>query len=193
MQHQAFRRAPMIVASIFGGLLIAPSMLSAQTTIVRPTEIDDILMNPGMGIETFQRFSGQAVNEGVRWSEVGPETAAPIRLRQRPSTSRHRASRTCAGSGRRSSPSAAPTAGRSSTTRWRRPTAMASGSPSGSCRTTTSIAMPDWYHTSGAKRANAPTDKDGAIWSPDADDPLYAESGARWSSKRESATTAIPT
>ena len=28
---------------------------------------------------------------------------------------------------------------------------------------------------SGAKRANAPTDKDGAIWSPDADDPLYAK------------------
>ena len=28
--------------------------------------------------------------------------------------------------------------------------------------------MPDWYFTSGAKRANAPKDKDGAIWSPDA-------------------------
>ena len=38
--------------------------------------------------------------------------------------------------------------------------------------------MPDWYLASGAKRANAATDKDGAIWSPDADDPLYA---AAWS------------
>jgi hypothetical protein len=28
-----------------------------------------------MGIETFQRFRGQMLNEGVRWSEVGPETA----------------------------------------------------------------------------------------------------------------------
>ena len=55
-------------------------------------------------------------------------------------------------------------------------------------------AMPDWYIASGAKRANAPTDKDGAIWSPDADDPLYAQRlGARWSSKRASATTAIRT
>ena len=36
-------------------------------------------------------------------------------------------------------------------------------------------AMPEWYQTSGAKRANSPTSKDGAIWSPDADDPLYVE------------------
>jgi hypothetical protein len=35
--------------------------------------------------------------------------------------------------------------------------------------------MPDWYVKSGAKRANAATDKDGAIWSPDADDPVYAK------------------
>jgi hypothetical protein len=34
-------------------------------------------------------------------------------------------------------------------------------------------AMPDWYISSGARRANAATDKDGAIWSPDAEDPVY--------------------
>src|SRR5579864_2794315 len=50
---------------------------AAQTTVVRPTEIDDVLVNPGMGIETFNRFSGQALNEGTTWSEVGPETALP--------------------------------------------------------------------------------------------------------------------
>ena len=44
-----------------------------QTVVVRPTEIDDVLVNPGMGIETFNRFSGQPLNEGVKWSEVGPE------------------------------------------------------------------------------------------------------------------------
>ena len=52
---------------------MAPLVLSAQTTIVRPTEMDEVLVNPGMGIETFQRFQGQPLNEGVRWSEVGPE------------------------------------------------------------------------------------------------------------------------
>ncbi|HEY7354524.1 MAG TPA: DUF4832 domain-containing protein, partial [Terriglobales bacterium] len=49
---------------------------TGQTTVIRPTEIDDILVNPGMGIETFNRFSGQALNQGTKWSEVGPE--API-------------------------------------------------------------------------------------------------------------------
>ena len=48
-----------------------------QATVVRPTEIDDILVNPGMGIETFNRFSGQALNEGVKWSEAGPEGPIP--------------------------------------------------------------------------------------------------------------------
>ena len=72
MLHQAFRCAR-IVASIFGAFLMAPSIVAAQTTVVRPTEIDDVLVNPGMGIETFQRFQGQPLNEGVRWSEVGPE------------------------------------------------------------------------------------------------------------------------
>ncbi len=32
---------------------------STQTTVVRPTEIGDVLINPGMGIETFNRFSGR--------------------------------------------------------------------------------------------------------------------------------------
>src|SRR6184192_2251529 len=37
-----------------------------QTIVIRPTEIDDILVNPGMGIETFNRFSGQALNSFVQ-------------------------------------------------------------------------------------------------------------------------------
>ena len=34
-------------------------------------------------------------------------------------------------------------------------------------------ALPEWYRNSGARRANKPTDVDGEVWSPDADDPLY--------------------
>jgi hypothetical protein len=33
--------------------------------------------------------------------------------------------------------------------------------------------LPAWYQTSGARRANQPADKDGAIWSPDSGDPTY--------------------
>ena len=42
------------------------------TTIVRPVETQEILFNPGMGIQTFQRYNGDALNAGVKWSEEGP-------------------------------------------------------------------------------------------------------------------------
>ena len=45
----------------------------ASMTVVRPKEIRDVLVNPGMGITTFQRFNRQAIYPGLRWSEVGPE------------------------------------------------------------------------------------------------------------------------
>src|SRR5438445_7078810 len=52
---------------------------SNQTNIVvvRPKEIHDVLVNPGMGITTFQRFNGQVPNPPLKWSEVGPVTKLP--------------------------------------------------------------------------------------------------------------------
>jgi len=43
-----------------------------DTVIIRPQPIDDILQNPNMGITTFNRFNGQALNPALEWSEVGP-------------------------------------------------------------------------------------------------------------------------
>jgi hypothetical protein len=40
--------------------------------VIRPPRINDVLVNPGMGIQTFQRFNGDPLNEGTRWSEEGP-------------------------------------------------------------------------------------------------------------------------
>ncbi|MGI6337945.1 MAG: hypothetical protein ACOXZV_01030 [Bacteroidales bacterium] len=34
-----------------------------------PKEIDDVLINPGIGFQTFQRFNGDKLNEGVGWTE----------------------------------------------------------------------------------------------------------------------------
>ena len=87
--------------------------------VVRPAEIPDVLVNPGMGIQTFQRFNGDAINPGTRWSEVGPEaklnpTAGKPDFPRVPS-------RISAGSGRRSSRSAASIGGTSSTPPWPRP------------------------------------------------------------------------
>ena len=54
-------------------LLFVIGAAAAQSAIVRPKMIDDVLVNPGMGIQTFQRFNRQAINPGLRWSEVGAE------------------------------------------------------------------------------------------------------------------------
>jgi hypothetical protein len=47
-------------------------MYAQQPTIVRPKEIDDVLVNPGIGFTTFQRFNGDALNEGLKWTEGYP-------------------------------------------------------------------------------------------------------------------------
>ena len=60
-----------LIASFF--LACAANAVAQQeTTILRPKEISDVLVNPGMGIETFQRFNGDAINSGLGWSEEGP-------------------------------------------------------------------------------------------------------------------------
>jgi len=41
-------------------------------TVVKPTEIDEVLNNPGIGFMTFQRFNGDALNEGTGWTEGNP-------------------------------------------------------------------------------------------------------------------------
>src|SRR6202521_2515041 len=49
----------------------------ANIIVVRPKEIQDVLVNPGMGITTFQRFNGQVPNSPLKWSEIGPVTKLP--------------------------------------------------------------------------------------------------------------------
>lgn len=141
------------------------------TAVVRPRETGELLANPGMGIQTFQRFRGQAIYPTLRWSEVGPEgpvadAAAPVDFpdssvaylrwfwwQLEPEQGKYR---------------------------WEIiDSALEEGRKHGQ---TVNIrlmpydqgnALPEWYRKSGARRANLPTDKDGAIWSPDADDPAY--------------------
>ena len=58
------------------GLVIG--VLGAQEmVVVRPEVVDEVLRNPDRGIQTFQRFRGQEINPGRRWSEVGPEEPRP--------------------------------------------------------------------------------------------------------------------
>lgn len=43
-----------------------------EITQVRPKEIDDVLINPGIGFMTFQRFNGDTLNPGMGWTEGYP-------------------------------------------------------------------------------------------------------------------------
>jgi Domain of unknown function (DUF4832)/Beta-galactosidase len=160
----------------------------AQTNVVviRPKEIHDVLVNPGMGITTFQRFNGQATNPPTKWSEVGPVTKLP----QAPSK-----------------PDFPDTS--ISYCRWYwnvlEPEpgkfhweivdlALEEARAHGQTLAirlmpySNQDPLPEWYRNSGARRANKPTDKDGQIWQPDFSDPLYlkywgelvAEAGKRY-------------
>ena len=43
-----------------------------QNTVIHPARVPDVLVNPGMGIQTFQRYNGDPLNADVKWSEEGP-------------------------------------------------------------------------------------------------------------------------
>jgi hypothetical protein len=49
--------------------LLASALIGQDTVIVRPKEIDDVLTNPGIGFTTLQRFNGDPLNEGTKWTE----------------------------------------------------------------------------------------------------------------------------
>ena len=165
----------MIRPALFVLLTFLTSIVSAQTTIVRPKEIDDILVNPGMGIETFNRFNGQALNEGVTWSEVGPE---------KPIADAAASAVDFPGSSvayvRWFWSQLEPEAGKY---RWEIiDSALAEAHRHGQRLAIRLMpydnknALPDWYFKSGARRANKPQDEDGKIWSPDSADPIYVKS-----------------
>lgn len=151
---------------------VAP-LAVAQTTnvIVRPREIHTVLVNPGMGIQTFQRFNGQSLNKGFKWSEAGPTTllknaAAPPNF---PGSS----IAYC----RWFWSTIEPEHGHY---RWNIIDLAIKEAREHHQRLAIRIApydpkhpLPEWYRNSGARRANKPSDKDGNVWQPDFSDPLY--------------------
>lgn len=156
-------------------LSIQPAPLPAQEarTVVRPAPIDEVLVNPGMGITTFQRFNRQAIYPGLRWSEVGPEVrvADSATAPDFPDTSIaylrwfwHQIE---------------PEQGKY---RWEILDVALDEARKHRQQLTVRIMpydqrdpLPEWYRNSGARRANKESDSDGKIWSPDADDPFYAK------------------
>lgn len=155
----------------FAALLSLPSMLLCATVIVRPIEIKDVLVNPGMGVQTFQRYNGDALNQGVEWSEEGPVHV----LEPSPKAPDFPASTVAY-------------------CRWHWATiepeqgkvhweiidlALAEARRHGQRLAIRLMPydpkhqLPEWYRNSGARRANTASSKDGKIWQPDFSDPLY--------------------
>lgn len=169
MRPAALRLLPAAAA------LAAAVLLSAQSesVVVRPREIHDLLVNPGMGITTFQRFNGDAVNPGREWSEQGPTAKLPDSTTKTdfPETSiaylRWFWSQVEPQRGKYDWDAidlALDQARRHNQTLAFRLMPYDQKHP-----------LPEWYLSSGARRANHATDKDGAIWSPDSADPIYIQ------------------
>jgi Domain of unknown function (DUF4832)/Beta-galactosidase len=67
--------------SIMASLLLAGTtgFASPEDVVsIRPNEIDDVLLNPGIGFTTFQRFNGDSLNEGLGWTEGFPIEYQPF-------------------------------------------------------------------------------------------------------------------
>jgi hypothetical protein len=142
-----------------------------DTVIIRPAEIQDVLVNPGMGITTFQRFNGQALNPPYTWSERGPiaELQDAVAKPEFPDTSIAYL--------RWYWSTIEPERGEF---HWEIiDTALDEAQRHGQRLAIRLMPysdrdpLPGWYRNSGARRANKPTDKDGNIWQPDFSDPLY--------------------
>ncbi len=158
------------------GSALAVVAAQTDTVVIRPAEIQDVLVNPGMGIQTFQRFQGQTLYPTLEWSEAGPVAKvdqpalkpdypeSPVaylrwfwhQLEPEPGRYRWEILDLALEEARKHHQTLdirlMPYDGRN--------------------------PLPEWYRNSGARRANKPSDKDGDIWSPDASDPLYVR---QWS------------
>jgi Domain of unknown function (DUF4832) len=140
----------------------------AQTVVVHPKLINDVLVNPGMGIQTFQRYNGDALNAGVKWSEEGPTEALAV------NASAVDFPRSTIAYCRWFWETLEPEQGK---VRWEiLDRALADAARHGQQLAIRLMPydqkhpLPQWYRASGAKRANHEGDP---IWEPDFSDALY--------------------
>src|ERR1700742_3071718 len=73
----ALSSSGLLALALFQLLSANPARAQRNVVVVRPKEINDVLVNPGMGITTFQRFNGQEPNPPLKWSEIGPVAKLP--------------------------------------------------------------------------------------------------------------------
>ncbi|MBZ5563170.1 MAG: DUF4832 domain-containing protein [Acidobacteriia bacterium] len=165
---------------------LAAASAQQETVIIRPAEIHDVLVNPGMGVQTFQRFNGDPLNQDLKWSEEGP--TAKLSVAASPPDFPDSTISYC----RWFWETLEPEHGK---VRWEiLDQALEQARAHHQALAIRLMPydqkhpLPEWYRKSGARRANKPTDQDGNIWQPDFTDPLYlkywgevvAAAGARY-------------
>lgn len=155
----------------FAALFCLPPVMLCATVIFRPVETRDILVNPGMGVQTFQRYNGDALNRGVEWSEEGP-----VRLLEAPAQAPDFPASTVAYC-RWHWAALEPVQGK---VRWDVIDLALSEAKRHGQRLAIRLMpydpkhqLPEWYRSSGARRVNTAASKDGEMWQPDFRDPLY--------------------
>ncbi len=189
---QIFAKRPRLAAFVCGLWVLltvlpgTPATAQQNVVVVRPKEIRDVLVNPGMGITTFQRFNGQEPNPPLKWSEVGPVTKLPAAAT--PPDFPEASVAYC----RWYWNVLEPEPGKFN---WEIVDLAIEEARAHGQKLAIRLmpysnedALPEWYRKSGAKRANKDSDKDGKIWQPDFSDPLFlkfwgelvAEAGLRY-------------
>ncbi len=72
-----------MISLLLAGILLltnwGPQEAAQGPVVVRPGEIDEVLVNPGMGFMTFQRFNGDELNSGTGWTEGYPIQYQPFK------------------------------------------------------------------------------------------------------------------
>jgi hypothetical protein len=175
------------VLVFLGAVAVGKELLAqSELVVVRPVETRELLVNPGMGITTFQRYNGDALNPPLKWSEEGPTTiiAAPTTRPDFPEAS----IAYCRWYWSALEP-------QPSQYQWDIvDLALDQARSHGQSLAIRMMPydsehpLPEWYRLSGAKRANKASDEDGKVWQPDFGDPLYlkywgelvAAAGARY-------------
>ena len=154
---------------------LAMAFAQTGTVVVRPVETHGVLVNPGMGIQTFQRFNADPINPNLKWSEVGPTS------RIKPAPSKPDFPESSIAYFRWFWSQLEPERGKY---RWEIIEVALEQARQHQQKLAIRIMpydeghpLPGWYRNSGARRANKPTGKDGVVWSPDAGDPLSRKSG----------------
>ncbi len=148
-----------------------PAVAQTSNIVVRPKEIHSVLVNPGKGIQTFQRFNGQALNKGFEWSEAGP--TSQLQKSATPPDFPGSSIAYCRWFWSAIEP-------QQGEFQWNIIDLALKEAKEHHQRLAIRIMpydpkhpLPEWFQKSGAHRANKPTDKDGSVWEPDFSDPLY--------------------